>query len=182
MVWNRALSSRRLVLVCAAATLLASAGAQAQMTAGGVIGMQAVQAAQNPGTVMTTAAQPTSTYSNPYSNNGVANSTARPTINGQGDPYAPSTTQGAQTGDLGRQSGRAGRAEARGERKGGESERAGRAEGPTERKGRQSGQALAVRTRAGRAGKRGRADTRGRGENGPECVPGSGCHVRPSRP
>lgn len=96
MVRNRAFSSRRLTLACAAALLLASAGARAQMTAGGVSGMQAVQAAQNPGTVMTT--QPSSAYSNPYSNNGVASSTARPTINGQGDPYAPSTTQGAATG------------------------------------------------------------------------------------
>jgi protein involved in polysaccharide export with SLBB domain len=98
MVRNRAFSSRRLVLVCAAAMLLASADAQAQMTAGGVSGMQAVEAAQNPGTVMTTAPQPTSAYSNPYSNNGVASSIARPTINGQSDPYAPTSSQGVATG------------------------------------------------------------------------------------
>ena len=38
--------------------------------------------------------QPTSTYSNPYSNNGVA----QPTINGQRDPYANYAGQGAATG------------------------------------------------------------------------------------
>jgi polysaccharide export outer membrane protein len=72
---------RRIALGCVLA-LLVPFGAHAQMIGGGVSNMQAVQAAANPSTVVGT--QPNSAYSNPYSNNGVA----RPTINGQRDPYA----------------------------------------------------------------------------------------------
>lgn len=79
---------RRIALGCVLA-LLAPLGAHAQMIGGGVSNMQAVQAAANPSTVVGT--QPNSLYSNPYSNNGVA----RPTINGQRDPYA---NYGSMTG------------------------------------------------------------------------------------
>jgi polysaccharide export outer membrane protein len=89
-----------LALACAAVMLLVSASAQAQMTAGGLSGLSAVESAQQAqasGTAVV--AQPSSSYSNPYSNNGVAGATtARPTINGQGDPYAANTQQGAATG------------------------------------------------------------------------------------
>jgi polysaccharide export outer membrane protein len=75
--------------------LLASAGASAQMVGGGVNGMATVQSAQmaqsNGSAVL---AQPSSAYSNPYSNTGVA----RPAINGSGDPFATTAAQGAATG------------------------------------------------------------------------------------
>jgi polysaccharide export outer membrane protein len=78
-----------LALACAAAP------AAAQMVGGGVSGMATVQSAQmaqsNGSAVL---AQPSSAYSNPYSNSGVA----RPAINASGDPFATTTAQGAATG------------------------------------------------------------------------------------
>ncbi len=87
----RSCTLRRLALAC----VLLPCAVQAQMVGGGVSGMQSLQAAQQAqmtGNAVLT--QPSSAYSNPYSNSGVA----RPTINGPGDPYAGVSGQGAATG------------------------------------------------------------------------------------
>jgi polysaccharide export outer membrane protein len=82
--------SRRIALFCA--VLLAVAPAQAQMVGGGVNGMAEAQAAQlaqqNGSNIVAMPAGGTTT----------SNSTVRPTINGQNDPYAVTAAQGAATG------------------------------------------------------------------------------------